>query len=47
MAESSEDAGRTFDALNWARRELPYMAVATTGAKGLREAGDHGPSRRR
>ena len=29
-----DDAGRIFDALNWALREWPGMALATTGAKG-------------
>ena len=33
-ADTSEDAGRIFDALNWARREWPDMSLATTGAKG-------------
>jgi hypothetical protein len=33
-ADSAEDAGRIFDALNWARQEWPDMALATTGAKG-------------
>lgn len=33
-ADTSEDAGRIFDALNWARQEWPDMALATTGAKG-------------
>jgi hypothetical protein len=28
------DAGRIFDALNWARTQWPDMALATTGAKG-------------
>ncbi|NHN20230.1 DUF2493 domain-containing protein, partial [Bacillus amyloliquefaciens] len=30
----AEDAGRIFDALNWAKQEWPDMALATTGAKG-------------
>ncbi|MFC5345340.1 DUF2493 domain-containing protein [Brevundimonas staleyi] len=34
MADSAEDAGRIFDALNWARQQWPDMALATTGAKG-------------
>lgn len=34
MADSAEDAGRIFDALNWAKQEWPEMALATTGAKG-------------
>ena len=33
-ADSAEDAGRIFDALNWAKSEWPDMALATTGAKG-------------
>lgn len=33
-ANTAEDAGRIFDALNWARSEWPDMALATTGAKG-------------
>jgi len=33
-ADSPEDAGRIFDALNWALKEWPEMALATTGAKG-------------
>lgn len=33
-ADSPEDAGRIFDALNWALREWPDMALATTGARG-------------
>ncbi len=33
-ADAAEDAGRIFDALNWARQEWPDMALATTGAKG-------------
>ncbi len=33
-ADSAEDAGRIFDALNWAKAEWPDMALATTGAKG-------------
>lgn len=33
-ADTTEDAGRIFDALNWAKREWPDMALATTGAKG-------------
>ena len=34
LADSAEDAGRIFDALNWAKQEWPDMALATTGAKG-------------
>ncbi|PZO06980.1 MAG: pyruvate carboxylase [Alphaproteobacteria bacterium] len=33
-ADTSDDAGRIFDALNWAKQEWPDMALATTGAKG-------------
>lgn len=33
-ADTAEDAGRIFDALNWAKSEWPDMALATTGAKG-------------
>lgn len=34
FADSGVDAGRIFDALNWARSQWPDMALATTGAKG-------------
>lgn len=34
FADTAEDAGRIFDALNWARAQWPDMALATTGAKG-------------
>ena len=34
FADSGLDAGRIFDALNWARTQWPAMALATTGAKG-------------
>ncbi len=33
-ADTAEDAGRIFDALNWARSQWPHMALATSGAKG-------------
>lgn len=33
-ADTPEDAGRIFDALNWAREQWPDMALATTGARG-------------
>lgn len=33
-ADTAEDAGRIFDALNWALAEWPDMALATTGAPG-------------
>ncbi|PZO09061.1 MAG: DUF2493 domain-containing protein [Alphaproteobacteria bacterium] len=33
-ADTAEDASRVFDALNWALKEWPDMALATTGAKG-------------
>jgi hypothetical protein len=33
-ADTAEDAGRIFDALNWARGQWPDMALATSGAKG-------------
>ena len=33
-ATTQADAGRIFDALNWAKQEWPDMALATTGAKG-------------
>ena len=33
-ADTQRDAGRIFDALNWAKQEWPDMALATTGAKG-------------
>ena len=32
-ADTADDAGRIFDALNWALKEWPDMALATTGAK--------------
>jgi hypothetical protein len=34
MADTAEDAGRIFDALNWAKAQWPDMALATSGAKG-------------
>jgi hypothetical protein len=34
QADTAEDAGRIFDALNWARSQWPDMALATSGAKG-------------
>jgi hypothetical protein len=34
QADTAEDAGRIFDALNWARGEWPDMALATSGARG-------------
>jgi len=34
QADTAEDAGRIFDALNWARGQWPEMALATSGAKG-------------
>ncbi len=34
QADTAEDAGRIFDALNWAREQWPEMALATSGAKG-------------
>jgi hypothetical protein len=34
QADTAEDAGRIFDALNWAREQWPDMALATSGAKG-------------
>jgi hypothetical protein len=33
-ADSADDAGRIFDALNWAQAQWPDMALATSGAKG-------------
>lgn len=33
-ADTAVDAGRIFDALNWARQTWPAMALATTGARG-------------
>jgi len=33
-ADTMDDAGRIFDALNWALKKWPDMALATTGAKG-------------
>jgi hypothetical protein len=34
IADTAEDAGRIFDALNWALGTWPDMALATSGAKG-------------
>ncbi|MGA0599344.1 DUF2493 domain-containing protein [Caulobacter sp. KR2-114] len=34
QADTAEDAGRLFDALNWARERWPDMALATSGARG-------------
>jgi hypothetical protein len=34
QADTGADAGRIFDALNWARSQWPDMALATSGAKG-------------
>ena len=34
QADTAVDAGRIFDALNWARQTWPDMALATTGARG-------------
>ncbi|MBV9511747.1 MAG: DUF2493 domain-containing protein [Caulobacteraceae bacterium] len=34
QAGTAEDAGRIFDALNWAQGQWPDMALATSGAKG-------------
>ena len=34
QADTAEDAGRIFDALNWAIGQWPDMALATSGAKG-------------
>jgi hypothetical protein len=34
QADTAEDAGRIFDALNWAHGEWPDMALATSGARG-------------
>ena len=34
QADTAEDAGRIFDALNWALGQWPDMALATSGAKG-------------
>jgi hypothetical protein len=34
LADTAEDAGRIFDALNWAHSQWPDMALATTGLKG-------------
>ena len=34
QADTQLDAGRIFDALNWARRTWPTMALAVTGARG-------------
>ena len=37
QASTKVDAGRIFDALNWARATWPDMVLATTGAKGAEE----------
>lgn len=34
QADTAIDAGRIFDALNWAQEQWPDMALATSGAKG-------------
>src|SRR6201996_2129752 len=34
QADTAEDAGRVFDALNWAKDQWPDMALVTSGAKG-------------
>jgi hypothetical protein len=34
QADTADDAGRIFDALNWAKDQWPDMALATSGAKG-------------
>lgn len=34
QADTAEDAGRIFDALNWAQSQWPQMALATSGARG-------------
>jgi len=34
QADTADDAGRIFDALNWAKVQWPDMALATSGAKG-------------
>jgi hypothetical protein len=34
LANTAMDAGRIYDALNWAKAEWPDMALATTGLKG-------------
>ena len=34
QADTADDAGRIFDALNWALGQWPDMALATSGAKG-------------
>ena len=34
MADTAEDAGRIFDAMNWALKTWPRMKLATTGLKG-------------
>ncbi|MCR5879452.1 DUF2493 domain-containing protein [Phenylobacterium sp. J367] len=34
LSDAPEDAGRIFDALNWARDQHPGMSLALTGAKG-------------
>lgn len=34
QADTADDAGRIFDALNWAHTQWPDMALATSGARG-------------
>lgn len=34
QADTADDAGRIFDALNWAHSQWPDMALATSGARG-------------
>jgi hypothetical protein len=34
QADTADDAGRIFDALNWAKSQWPDMALATSGARG-------------
>ncbi len=34
QADTADDAGRIFDALNWARGQWPDMTLATSGARG-------------
>lgn len=37
MANTEQDAHRIFDALNWAQKQWPHMALATSGAKGAEQ----------
>ena len=46
QADTALDAGRIFDALNWALGQWPEMALATSGARGGEKLRSSGRSRR-